>query len=154
MNSQTFDRHLDEFDKRANEIIRSKGNDYTVNDDRLSNYKVIAPFCDVSPLVVWLVYFLKHVTAIATYVKDGCVMSESIEERFIDASNYCKLGYCLVKEREARKRRRQEKRNEKWYRQSLVRRVVSLLSRSHAYQDRHQREIDELKQAIEQATWR
>lgn len=73
--------------------------DYTGGDDDvLINFKQIAKLAGVSPQQVWLVYFLKHVTAVSSFVKNGAVASEPIDGRFQDLLNYVLLGQALIKE--------------------------------------------------------
>jgi hypothetical protein len=77
-------------------LLNIKGNDYTQGDaDRLINFKRIAAELGVSPLLVWWVYFKKHIDAIAAYVKTGKIESEPLYGRFIDAQNYLYLGWAL-----------------------------------------------------------
>ena len=52
----------------------------------------------ITPMQAWGVYYLKHVLAVATYVKYGKVESEGIFERFVDANNYAYLGLALIED--------------------------------------------------------
>jgi hypothetical protein len=69
------------------------------NQDFHKNFKMIADMLDVDPMMVWAVYFMKHVSALITYAKDPSVeQAESISGRFADALNYIRIGYSLDKE--------------------------------------------------------
>jgi hypothetical protein len=104
MDRQTFDGLVEDLQTQGREILESKGRDYTRDDaDRLINFKKIADEMGVDPLLVWWVYFRKHIDAIATHVKTGKAESEPIVTRFIDAQNYLYLGYALIKEAKDRK---------------------------------------------------
>lgn len=52
----------------------------------------------ITPMQCWGVYYLKHVLAIATFVKFGKVESEGIKSRFVDANNYSYLGLALIED--------------------------------------------------------
>jgi hypothetical protein len=90
---------IEDFRKRQDELLQTKGNDYTMaNEDRCHNFKEVAAFVGITPMQAWAVYYLKHVFAICTQVKYGKVQSEDIYERFIDANNYSYLGLALLED--------------------------------------------------------
>lgn len=87
------------------QIMTDKGESYSgvkagEEKDRLSNFKRIAEDMELSPLQVWLVYFLKHVDSVKTFVKTGHE-SEGFRSRALDLANYAILGAALVKEQES-----------------------------------------------------
>jgi hypothetical protein len=98
MTFKEFMNLRDTFDRQCREILDKKGASYAGKSDKLANFKRIAERLGVSPLVVWSVYFMKHVDAILQYVKDGVQSPEGIAENFKDARNYIDLGYALGKE--------------------------------------------------------
>lgn len=96
---------LDEFSKvwerfrgQMDSLLDKKGADYSTEDDRLSSFKIIAQMTGQSPMQVWLVYFVKHLTAVMSYAKNGKVHSEPISSRFHDMAAYCVLGDALIRE--------------------------------------------------------
>lgn len=90
---------VEEVRSKQDELLRTKGNDYTMaNEDRCHNFKEVAKFVGITPMQAWAVYYLKHVFAICTYVKEGKVQSEEIFERFVDANNYSYLGLALIED--------------------------------------------------------
>lgn len=91
--------------KAEAEILGTKGIEYTkAGEDRLINFKEIGSGIDVDPRKVWLIYFMKHIYAIITYIKKGYTYSdETIEGRFHDARNYLALGLALIKDLEIKK---------------------------------------------------
>lgn len=93
-----FDKLLDEMISEEQSVLKSKGNEYTQGgDDRLKNFKTLALEIGVSPLVVWFIYMKKHVDSVASYVKNGKVLSdEPIQGRLMDIRNYCALGRALI----------------------------------------------------------
>ncbi len=103
MNAEQFKELCDGTRRRQDDILFSKGIEYTQGaEDRGANFKRLAESLGVDPLLVWAVYFGKHVDAIYSYVKFGEVKSgEAIEGRFDDAMNYLLLGLMLVVERKA-----------------------------------------------------
>lgn len=99
MNKLDFKKVVDEARLEQDKLLDVKGHDYTgANADRLFNFKEVATMLGLTPLQVWSIYWLKHVFAICTYVKDGKVRSEAIDSRFFDENNYNLLGLALVKE--------------------------------------------------------
>lgn len=98
MNAAEFDVLVrDQFEACENVLI-TKGADYTDGEDRLSNFKDVAKRTGITPLQCWNVYFQKHLCAIDKYVRDEKVESEPIGGRVTDAINYLMLGLALIKE--------------------------------------------------------
>lgn len=86
-------------------MIETKGREYTGgaeagNDlDTLHNFKDVAEQTGMTALQCWGVYFLKHISAIMTYVKDPeRDLSEPIDGRIMDARTYLGLLQCLIDE--------------------------------------------------------
>jgi hypothetical protein len=98
MQTEQFNRVIQELENTAKEIRELKGKDYSDGFDRLSNFKKIASQLGLDPIQVWAVYFLKHIDSISTFVRTNALHSEPIEERFCDALNYLYLGYAIHKE--------------------------------------------------------
>jgi len=105
VNKSKFELLVDDFRREQDKLLDVKGHDYTGgNQDRLFNFKEVATMVGMTPLQVWSIYWLKHVFAICTFIKDGDVKSESIDSRFFDEANYNLLGLALIKEaRDAKK---------------------------------------------------
>lgn len=85
--------------KEEYQILITKGKEYTQDgDDRLKNFKVLAEELGIDPLIVWFIYFKKHIDSIASYIKHGRVVfsDENIEGRFADARNYLVLGRGII----------------------------------------------------------
>lgn len=79
-------------------VCDRKSVDYASASDRLENFKRISSLSNLDQLEVWLVYFMKHILAIANYVKNGKTESEPIEGRIDDAQNYLDLLRAFVVE--------------------------------------------------------
>jgi hypothetical protein len=95
-----FWRLRGELDNLCVEILNSKGADYARDKelgDKLGNFRRIAAQTGIEPRQVWLIYFLKHVDALAHWAMTGGVESEALEGRFADARNYIDLGYAIWK---------------------------------------------------------
>ena len=114
MTPRDFDNLTDQVLSQVVNMKNTKGKEYANSEiDRLANFYDIAKETGASPLVVWSVYFKKHLRAIDFFVKNGNVRSESIEGRFVDAITYLLLGYGLVVEHiQANETRRQEDLNQ------------------------------------------
>lgn len=101
MKNRDFEKLVKHFRERQDELIISKGHDYTVGNgdaDRLWNFKTVAGMLGITPMQAVGVYWLKHVLAICTYIKLGKVESEDIDGRFLDESNYNLLANALIHE--------------------------------------------------------
>lgn len=84
-------------------LMGLKNSDYTcgkADEDALFNFNFISNTVDQSPMVVWSIYFLKHVLAVIKYTKSGFVESEGIKGRLMDIINYAILLYALILESE------------------------------------------------------
>lgn len=89
-----FDDLVTEFVDDMRKILQTKGIDYAAGKaeaDRLYNFFAIANSLSISPLQVWGVFFMKHVTAVQKFVATGRVESEPVHQRLLDIANYCVL---------------------------------------------------------------
>jgi hypothetical protein len=98
-----YDAVVDELMQLARSIETDKRPGYTVGSvDVLANFKRVAERAGISVEQAWLVYFLKHIDAITTIMaKPDLPVSEAPPGRFADAINYLRLGYAILKERDA-----------------------------------------------------
>ena len=85
---------------KANEIENKKRPAYIVGSpDVLANFKNVGKRLGITPSEALGVYFLKHIDAITSLLRDpGIPQAEEIEGRFADAINYLKLAWALVNE--------------------------------------------------------
>jgi hypothetical protein len=88
------------FQEDCADVLFAKNKDYASDQDVTANFKRLADRLGVSPMVIWSVYFTKHIDAILSYVKNGQAASEPIDKRFVDAANYLVLGMALIGEEE------------------------------------------------------
>lgn len=98
MNLEQREILTDKFIEKMQKILKTKGRDYTIDDDPFKDLREIAQDLDISPMKVMWVFARKHLSAIKNYIKTGRVESEPIEERLIDLANYCALLYALINE--------------------------------------------------------
>lgn len=98
MNREEFNILIDKFTTLRKTIQATKGMAYSGKEDALNNFKRNATKNGVTPLVVWNVYFSKHLDAIDSFIRGEYTDTEPIEGRFMDALNYLELGYGLVSE--------------------------------------------------------
>jgi len=83
------------------DTFNQKGPAYTgESKDCLANFKKMAEKFNVSPLLVWGIYFNKHVDAINSFITNPDLSqgSEPIETRLIDIINYSYLGHAIIEE--------------------------------------------------------
>jgi len=87
---------------KADGILLSKGPDYASHDgdNRLANFELVAQLLKGAPIdamTTAAVYWLKHVLAICTYIRNRRPGSEPILGRFADERNYNALLWtCLL----------------------------------------------------------
>ena len=98
MTRDEFMEMIEEFSKERYAIQTSKGEAYSGKDDALDNFKRNAKNLGVSPLVVWNIYFSKHIDAINSFIRGEYSDTEPIKGRFMDAINYLELGYGLIED--------------------------------------------------------
>ena len=100
MKVKDFFKWADEEFKIEMELMRVKGEEYTVsNEDELKNFKSIADRLETTPSEVAMVYLLKHMDSIRNYVLNGVEASdESISGRIRDARNYLMLLHAIILE--------------------------------------------------------
>lgn len=97
MTFEEFDKLLEKMYQEENQIRNTKAIEYT-QGDRLDNFKRIAKELGITPKQVLWVYLKKHLDSIASYIKTGAVLSESIEGRIMDARVYLSLLRGLIEE--------------------------------------------------------
>jgi hypothetical protein len=102
MTNDEFTRCTEGLDKESTDILLAKGPDYAshAGDNRLANFESVAQLLKGAPIdaaTVCAVYWLKHVFAICTYIRNRRPGSEPILGRFADERNYNALLWaCLV----------------------------------------------------------
>lgn len=84
--------------ERVREIRTTKGREYATDEDTLADFKEVAAESGVSPLQCWAVYVKKHQRAIDTFIREGAVKSEAIEDRILDVIVYHLLLLGLVED--------------------------------------------------------
>ncbi len=93
----TNDPDFDELLHRCVEVLKVKGDDYTMGLDRLYNFDKAAAELGAAPMQILAVYAHKHWCAFMNYVKTGGqAESEPIRERLVDIVNYMLLAYKMV----------------------------------------------------------
>lgn len=95
MNRDNFENLLANLWGAEMDISRKKGKDYSGDMDVLSNFKRIADELDSTPEIVLYVYFAKHLDAVRSYIKNGELESESLENRIVDMRLYLALLYAM-----------------------------------------------------------
>ena len=81
------------------QILKTKGEAYTLGDDRLISFKKNSNLLGISPEKQWFTYFIKHFDSVTSYINENYSDSEPIETRIQDMINYLFLLYGLIKDR-------------------------------------------------------
>ena len=79
-------------------IMKSKGEAYAGQEDKLGNFKRCAKLAGVVVKKAWFIYFVKHFDALSSFIRDEYKDSEPIEGRILDQINYLFLLYGILKE--------------------------------------------------------
>ncbi|MEM2143960.1 MAG: hypothetical protein QW279_01245 [Candidatus Jordarchaeaceae archaeon] len=83
--------------KECEKILISKGQNYSENNNTLSNFYESAADAEIDVLKAWWVFTKKHLDAIKRVVRRKRVEDgESVEGRFYDAINYMLLGFLIL----------------------------------------------------------
>ncbi len=81
-------------------IMDAKGADYQGEEKEgvNGNFYRNARLLGVSPVLIWAVYFNKHIDALATYVRTGRLESEGLRGRLDDIRNYIDIVEAMLVE--------------------------------------------------------
>ncbi len=88
-----FSTSIEQLFSECKDILKVKGNDYTDNKDRLSNFR---GFPGLDQKVALAVYMHKHYIAVQNYCLRGKLESEPIRGRICDMINYLLLLNYMV----------------------------------------------------------
>ncbi len=101
MTEEQFKSLINAQTKKEFDVLFKKGVEYTqASKDKLINFKETAAYIQITTLQAWAVHFYKHITAIFSYIKREKTLSESIQDRILDARNYLLLLLAIIQEKE------------------------------------------------------
>ena len=80
------------------DIMKTKGEAYSGQEDKLGNFKRCAKLSNMPIKKAWMIYFLKHFDALCSYIRGEYKDSEPIEGRIKDMINYLFLLYGILVE--------------------------------------------------------
>ena len=83
--------HAKEFIDKCFDIMKTKGRDYSSKDDRFKSIKNLSERTGIPVEKCFGILLLKNIDAIFTWIKEGKLHSEPIEERIADTINYLLL---------------------------------------------------------------
>jgi len=94
------------FNRKCLDVLEDRGPQYAGPDegDRLANFKLIAGLLGnfhvnpADPKTVLVVYMLKHIFSVLSYLGGTPEGQEKIEGRLVDIRNYVDLLYALLQE--------------------------------------------------------
>ena len=103
MKNKDFVELVERTQRTTSALLIAKGQEYSGDSDRLSNFKRGATNTGMTPLQVCFIYMSKHYDSLATYVKKDAggytqILSEPIDGRLDDLINYCILIKALIAE--------------------------------------------------------
>ena len=98
---EEFLKKKDQLNELADKIQESKNPAYSMDDEDFhNNFRTISNTLGVDEMLVWAVYYLKHITAVLSYAKNpNTPQAEPLDERFADIINYTQFGFSMYKER-------------------------------------------------------
>lgn len=91
------------FYEHCMDIMKSKGEAYSGQEDKLGNFKRTAERNGILPILVWKIFFDKHYDALCSYIRGEYKDSEPIKGRIADLINYLFLLRGLLREAEIEK---------------------------------------------------
>lgn len=95
MTFEEFDKIKARFQELENKISDTKGKEYSNGEDRLANFKRMAKKRNISPIKAAAILLDKHLDAIDFVIDGKKELSESFEQRILDARVYLMLIYAL-----------------------------------------------------------
>lgn len=98
MTLKDFEDFLTDFDTACDHLMTTKGHEYARSEDRFGNFNRLSDILKVSREQIALVYFMKHLDSIVSFVTTGQKGVENIQSRFHDAVNYLKLMAGMIYE--------------------------------------------------------
>ena len=101
MTRSQFTSLLTNLQKIESTINDSKGPAYAGSDDALANFKRIGDRVQIDPKKVAMIYWLKHIDSIISYVNGNKSDPEPIEMRIADARLYPVLLLGLIQDEKA-----------------------------------------------------
>ena len=111
MTNDAFHQMVEEATKARLDMAMQKGREYAnEQEDRNFNFKIIATLLGIEPETVAMVYKLKHILSMCTYIKDleqgkPRELVEPIEGRIDDDQNYSDLLRGIIRDRDTGKLR-------------------------------------------------
>jgi hypothetical protein len=105
----TGDPEIDRMLESCVLTLQTKGVEYTVgSEDKLANFRGVAQDVGIPMEKAWAVFFNKHLTALQSYIKNGCEVksNESIHGRIMDLITYLLLFEKLTLEIERGREKR------------------------------------------------
>lgn len=94
----TGDKDYDLILNECIKIIKTKGNDYSGDEDRLAEFRRSSKFNNISIKQVFGVHIFKHLTTLEKWIKNERLKGEPIEEKLKDIIVYCLMAYKIEKE--------------------------------------------------------
>lgn len=101
----TGDVEIDKMLQSCVDTLSTKGREYTVGStDRLANFRGVSEAVGIPMEKAWYVFFNKHLTALQSYIKNGCKVqsNETIHGRIMDLITYLLLFEKMTREIESR----------------------------------------------------
>ncbi|MRS02022.1 hypothetical protein EG832_02135 [bacterium] len=100
MNFEDFGKLLQARLQRTEKVLSGKAKEYSMNGDRLHNFKVAARITGETPEKALFGMFLKHLVSIMDIIdKPGSATPEQTDEKIGDAINYLILLEAMLSER-------------------------------------------------------
>lgn len=98
-----FFKLADELLDECKEIQILKGREYCIDDgtdsvDKFENFKSIGKRLKLDPKIILMVYLLKHIDSITTFVLYGKEGTEGTKGRIQDSINYLTMLHGLIEE--------------------------------------------------------
>lgn len=100
MTREKQEAHFEAFVQKQREVLLRKGNDYSANENRLSNFWLAGAICQLSPEQNCLSLIATKVARLGVLLGGKTPNNESIQDSVLDLANYAVLLDMIISEKQ------------------------------------------------------
>jgi len=98
MTREKQEAHFEAFVNKQREVLLRKGNDYSANENRLSNFQLAGAICQLTPEQNCLSLIATKVARLGVLLQGKVPNNESIQDSVLDLANYAVLLDMIISE--------------------------------------------------------
>ena len=103
MTREKQEAHFEAFVQKQREVLLRKGNDYSANENRLSNFQLAGAICQLTPEQNCLSLIATKVARLGVLLQGKIPNNESIQDSILDLANYAVLLDMIISENSEKK---------------------------------------------------